>query len=398
MRRATLSLSLFAMAALISAAQPKPEFVFDLGFEYCFDNREFDAGGETFIESSTIHAARLTPAFGVALPVSDNVTHRILAGIDIFKDMGASPTSEDLQSSVNTGLFREMTLWYGLDANLPNSTLKACAGIFPRRFSVFGSFDTPSADMPGRDIPTLFISDALRFYDSNIEGILITSSRPGSYYEVSLDWLGLFGSRRREQFIVQSYGKGSILPWLSAGWVASLHHYANSFEYSGVVDDVTVSPFLSLSLDRLFPCLDRTALTFHYIQGIHQDRRNSTGLEPAFGGQATLEIRKRNIGVKNEIYYGMGQMPYYDVPGPDGLPYGSALYRGNPFYRISKGLDWKAPGMYDRLEFYYQPVVAGFLNLRLAACLHFTRNGFEGWQQKLCLVVNLDNFRIRNRS
>ena len=87
-----------------------------------------------------------------------------------------------------------MTLWYGLDANLPNSTLKACAGIFPRRFSVFGSSDTPSADMPGRDIPTLFISDALRFYDSNIEGILITSSRPGSYYEVSLDWLGLFGS------------------------------------------------------------------------------------------------------------------------------------------------------------------------------------------------------------
>ena len=51
MRRATLSLSLFAMAALISAAQPKPEFVFDLGFEYCFDNREFDAGGETFVES-----------------------------------------------------------------------------------------------------------------------------------------------------------------------------------------------------------------------------------------------------------------------------------------------------------------------------------------------------------
>ena len=94
----------------------------------------------------------------------------------------------------------------------------------------------------------------------------------------------------------------------------------------------------------------------------------------------------------------MGQMPYYDVSGPDGLPYGSALYRGNPFYRISKGLDWKASGMYDRLEFYYQPVVAGFLNLRLAACLHFTRNGFEGWQQKLCLVVNLDNFRIRNRS
>ena len=54
--------------------------------------------------------------------------------------------------------------------------------------------------------------------------------------------------------------------------------------------------------------------------------------------------------------------------------------------------------MYDRLEFYYQPVVAGFLNLRLATCLHFTGNGFEGWQQKLCLVVNLDNFRIRNRS
>ena len=54
--------------------------------------------------------------------------------------------------------------------------------------------------------------------------------------------------------------------------------------------------------------------------------------------------------------------------------------------------------MYDRLEFYYQPVVACFLSLLLATCLHFTGNGFEGWQQNLCLVVNLDNFRIRNRS
>ena len=63
MRRATLSLSLFAMAALISAAQPKPEFVFDLGFEYCFDNREFDAGGETFIESSTSYFIFLNFSF-----------------------------------------------------------------------------------------------------------------------------------------------------------------------------------------------------------------------------------------------------------------------------------------------------------------------------------------------
>ncbi|MGN0202412.1 MAG: hypothetical protein ACI399_05845 [Candidatus Cryptobacteroides sp.] len=396
MKRTLLSLSLLALTAFAAGSQPKPGFVYDIGFCYCFDNREFDAGAEAFSDSKTIHAARLTPSLGISIPVSGAVTHSLMTGIDIVKDMGASPTSEDMQSSVNIGLFREMTLWYGISARLPEISYRGCVGIFPRKYSVFGCSDNSAGDIPGRNIPSLFLSDSYRFYDSNIEGLLFSASRKRAYYEVSLDWLGMFGSYRREQFIVQSYGKGGVCSWADAGWVASLHHFANSMECTGVIDDVTLSPFVSFNLNRVLDAgLDRLSLTIHYIQGIHQDRRNSTGLEYAYGGQAELSAMKWNLGVKNEIYYGMGQMPYYDLTGPDGEMYGSSLYRGNPFYRISPEGDWKATGIYDRLEIFYQPTIAGFLNLRLSACLHFTGKGFEGWQQRFVLFVNLDNHRVK---
>ncbi|MGN1215334.1 MAG: hypothetical protein ACI4TJ_03715 [Candidatus Cryptobacteroides sp.] len=397
MKRAVLLLLLPVLCSVECMAQSRPQLVYDLGFEYCFDNREFDSGQESFTDSRTIHAARLTPAIGLSLPSSADVQQRIMLGIDIFKNMGDSPTSEELRNSVNSGLLREMTLWYAIEASLPKTTVKGYAGIFPRRYSVFGNPDTPKEDMPGRDIPSLFLSDANRFYDSNLEGILVTSANSRSYYELSLDWLGLFGSRRREQFIIQSYGKGSLSKWIHAGWVASLHHYANSLEYSGVIDNATLAPFLYFGFERLCRTpFDRLSLTFHYIQGIHQDRRNSTGLEYAFGGQVSLDVRKRNFGIRNEIYYGMGQMPYYDLEGPDGNAYSSSLYRGNPFYRISPNGDWKVPGVYDRLDLYYQPIVAGILNLRISNRFHFSGNGYEGWQQVVLLSVNLDRFRVKN--
>ena len=52
-------------------------------------------------------------------------------------------------------------------------------------------------------------------------------------------------------------------------------------------------------------------------------------------------------------------------------------------------------GFYDRLELFYEPSIAGFIDLKVGIVAHFapTRDyafGFAGWQQRVGLTFNLD--------
>lgn len=128
-----------------------------------------------------------------------------------------------------------------------------------------------------------------------------------------------------------------------------------------------------------------------YIQGIHQDRVRETGLNLTFGGQLTLNLAYRRFGVLNDTYYGTGQMPYFDWLDAGGNLYGKDLYPGSLFYRIqTDGKSWKHSGYYDRAEVYWQPYIADFVSLRLSAVFHLTGDGFQGSQQKLGVVFDLE--------
>lgn len=316
-----------ALLTLPSFAQNKPKFIYDVDFEYCFDNREFDAGKQAFTPSMTINAARLTPMGGISIVQDKYLTHKVMAGVDVMKDMGESVTPVSDPHLDNLGLFRELFFWYNLDARLRKADINGYAGMFPRRFSVFGGIDTPSSRLPGHDIPTVFLSDWNRFYDTNMEGILITAQRPRAYYEIGLDWLGMFGPARREQFIISTYGKSQLNRWLQAGWVGTFHHYANSAECRGVVDNHLLSPFVSFDFGRILHAgIQDLSLTLNGIVGVHQDRMKGTGLEMTSGVQATTNVRNWNVGVRNELYLGSGQMPYFDHVAPEGVPYGTSLY------------------------------------------------------------------------
>ena len=72
----------------------KAQFVYDVNFEMNFDNREFYRS--RFSESMTIFGARLTPSFGLEKIQADGTSHRLITGIDIMKDFGASPISEGI--------------------------------------------------------------------------------------------------------------------------------------------------------------------------------------------------------------------------------------------------------------------------------------------------------------
>lgn len=385
-----IALALLLATALPGRSQNKVDLTYGADFQYYFDNREYDGSGNRFETSGTVHAARLTPSVGVMV-AGGGMTHRLTLGLDVMKNMGESPVGEGDKDLRNAGLFREMTFWYGLDSRRGSRRFSLLAGIFPRHNSVFGSgFPAWSEDPVRTDfVPSLFISDVNQFYDNNLEGVLLKYETRRGYCEAGLDWMGMIGHGRRERFQIFTYGNFALAgDFLRAGWTATMGHFANTLEYRGVVDNILVSPFVSLAAGRRNFRLDSK---LSYIQGIHQDRINGTGLEPSFGGLLTLNIGYRKFGVLNYSYYGGGQMPYYGTIDAGGNILGQqGLYFGSPFYRIhGDGESWRHSGFYDRAEVYWQPYVADFVRVRLSAVFHFTGDGYHGSQQRLSVVFDL---------
>ena len=361
--------------------EPRVKFLYDANFNYHFDNREFSAGGDRFTGSMTIYGARLTPSIGLQVRQNGNVRHKVMLGIDIMKDFGRHPSAvaaspEHDRGLENTRLFREMTMYYGIDARLGEWNVKGYAGMFPRSFSE-GEYSQA------------FFSDSLRFYDNNLEGALIKAYGPRTYIEVAFDWDGMSGSYRREQFNAFGYGRHQFCDLFSAGLAFKYHHYANTEEYAGVVDDCMVQPFVRFSFGQYCSWQDISA-SLGWYQSLQQDRRFKNGKSNSGGAELTFNVRNWNVGLENRLYYGQDLMPFYNNLDDGGYKYGNSLYAGCPFYRLVPVHDsgWH---LYDMLEVYYQPHIADFMDLRLAITAHFP-DGFryEGMQQKLSLIFSLD--------
>lgn len=359
--------------------------IYDLDFEYYFDNRENETSDSYYSPSMTINSVRLTPTAGIEIAQRNNLNHRLMLGIDIQKNMGESPTGDYDKSLRNWDLFKEITLYYRLRWRNEKNILTGYAGMFPRHFC-------------GEKYSTAFISDSLRFFDNNLEGIMLQLERPKAFYEIGCDWCGMYGSKRREKFAIFSYGEGSLLPWLSAGWTFYGIHYANSEEYRGVVDNNLAQLFLRFDFTGRTGFQDLST-KISFLQGAHQDRKSDNGFIFPNGFEHELSIRRWNVGIDNRFYFGANLMPFYDNIEPSGHKFGTGLYQNDPHYRIHRSplVESNKYGGYDRLEAYYQPKIASFLDLKVAVVLHFAGDfnkpsdfGFAGWQQKFSLLFNLD--------
>ena len=207
-----------------------------------FDNREFSQS--RFTPSMTIFGARLTPQVGLSFDESSGGKHRLMAGVDVMKDFGASPVSEliaggktaetDLKLN-NLKLFREVVLYYNFNKRLSDVDMEIYAGIFPR------------AQLEG-EWSEAFFSDSLRFYDNNLEGLLLKFRRPEAYFEVGCDWMGQYGKARREKFMIFTSGRGKVLPFMSLGYAGYMLHYANSSQAKGLVDNILINPYVNFEL------------------------------------------------------------------------------------------------------------------------------------------------------
>ena len=351
----------------------KVGFVYDLDFDMQFDNREFD--GTSYTSSMTVFGARVTPALGVGLQQKNGTKHRLMVGIDIMKNFGAA--------SKNSELFDEMTLYYDVKKQLGKTGFEMVAGIFPRRYAE-GSYSQA------------FYSDSLRFYDNNLEGLLLKFSRPKAYFEIGCDWMGMYDTFSRERFQIFSSGEGKVLPFLSLGYAASLYHFSCSGVSIGVVDNALINPYLRFDLASV---ADMQALSVRlgWFQALQNDRANVGHYVFPGGAEVVMEVQKWNVGVRNDMFIGTDMMPYYNAVDNAGYKYGNVLYMGSPFYRVwDDGRD--GIGLADRLEVYYAPKFgAPYLDMKVSAIFHFDGEKYCGCRQMVSLNFNLEKLLCRKK-
>lgn len=382
-RSLVLIISLLLLSLGLRAEDHKMRLAYDVDFETRFDNREYYRSA--FSPSMTIFGARLTPSAGLDIYQNKDISHRLMAGIDVRKDFGASPVSKLLTGGTetpetslkqnNTDLFREMLLYYNLDASAGKAALQLYAGIFPRR-AVMG------------DYSDVFFSDSLMFYDNNIEGVLLRIRRPRSYWEVGCDWMGQFGQVRKEKFMIFSYGQSNITPSFKLGYSGYMYHFAGSQKARGVVDNILLNPFMKYDFGD--PAgFQELSVRLGWLQAMQHDRLFVGHYVFPGGGELDLVVKKWNFGISNHLFCGTDMMPYYNSKDSGGDKYGDRLYFGDPFYRMHDD-DTSGVGVYDRLEVFYEPDLGPYLKIGIGARFHFHGSRYSGCQQVLSLKFNLN--------
>lgn len=385
-------LCLLALSMPLYAGQKdddKVRVTYDVDFEMRFDNREYYKSA--FSSSMTVFGARLTPSVGLYVPQREkNMEHRVMFGADVMKDFGASPissliaggvaTDETSPSLVNTALFREIVLYYRMNKATARTGLELYAGIFPRRASE-GSYSEA------------FFSDSLRFYDNNLEGILLKIRRPKAYWEVGCDWMGQFGQARKERFMIFSSGRSHITSFFDVGYSAYMYHFAGSEKARGVVDNILLNPYIRFDFGNRLG-FQEFSLRLGWLQGMQHDRVFVGHYVLPGGGEFDIALKKWNVILRNHLFYGTDMMPYYNSLDAGGDKYGTRLYMGDPFYRIhddgSTGF-----GAYDRLDISYEPHIGRYLSIMISARFHFHGFRYSGCQQVVGVKFNINEILKR---
>lgn len=354
-----------AVTTLAADSTKTVRFAYDVGFDMSFDNREVYRSA--FTRSMTIFGAQLSPSVGISIdqPAS-GVNHKVMVGVDLQKEFGGS-----------NDLLDEITLYYRLQKDFGETDMTLYAGVFPRK-------NTEGSYSPA------FFSDSLSFYDNNLEGLMLQFRRPKAHFEVACDWMGQYGSDSRERFMIFSAGEGQVAPILSLGYAGYMYHYANSHKHKGVVDNILLNPYLRLDFVPALK-MQKMSMRFGWLQSLQNDREHASGYVFPGGGEFDLEVRNWNVGLLNRLYYGTDLMPYYNSKDNTGTKYGPSLYMGDPFYRVYDD-GTSGPGLYDRMEFYYEPDIKGsskYLKIRISAIFHFNSHKYCGAQQMVGVTFDL---------
>ncbi|MBO4466435.1 MAG: hypothetical protein J5748_07170 [Bacteroidales bacterium] len=354
MKRLAIIILLLACSV---AALAQTKFFTGSGLGYVFDNHEFAPSGGQYIPSETIHFVRVSNVFGWEFPQSDNVSHKVVFGVDMVKQMGTEV--EALKDIV-----ADVPIYYQASSDDGEKAFCAAVGSFPRRF-VRGAYSEA------------LMSEETMETDFNLDGMYLSYGKGAFFTELALDWMGKYGNTRKERFQILSYGAWDVAGVFSFGWAGSFYHYAGSVAAPGVVDNHHLQVFGKVALA---PLGDDSELSLK-LSGIasYQRDRLRDDLRLPYGGEAEALFRWKSLGVRNVTAYTGDMVPFYRDLDSAGNMYGDMLYRGSKFYK----------GFYDLAELYWMPRITKKLDLKVSFRFHYGAAGFLGSEQRVALVFDI---------
>lgn len=323
---------------LLPSALLAQTFLWEVDFDTRFDNREYKHSPTSM--SQTLFSSRLTPTVGLGWGEGN----AIKIGADLWADFGAETFSKE----------PSVLLYYDYQSD----NFNAYAGVLPRR-NVMGNYSNA------------FFSDSVRFYDANLDGMLLQYTGRLGYFEFACDWNSRQSDTKREKFMLFSSAQlRNDMAYI--GYNFAMYHHAGTTNAEGVVDNILIHPNIGANLSKILN-IDTLMVQVGWLQSFQNDRYHVGKYVKPGGVQVELRVEKWNFGVYNTFYKGKNLMPYYK-------DYGAGLYMGETFYR--------SDDFYNRLELYWHPIRKKNMDLKVTSVHHY--DGIKwGWQQLIRFGVKI---------
>lgn len=334
-------------------------FFYKARFDFMLDNLE---DSQKFWDTRTMYAISITPEISIRY-----MLHSLNLGAFLAQNMGET-------KGLTIG---KLVAYYEYDGKY----FGVNAGIFPRKnWNV--------------NYPLSYFRNDFLFYNALSNGIMFyfhtqPESKLSTKAELIFDWYGGNLDKRIDEFFILGGVKTSAFKNIAYGGASFLMFHTKNSDIlgkDGVMFNGEADTYL---MDRIYYDAhigaDFTPLTNIFsllkiqggILGSIERKRRLSGLgnfnnAAGFSGLATIEFK--GFGFEELVYYGNGQMKYFNE-------YGETFYEGLPFYRSD---------YFFRSNVYYR-YDTKYLNTKLSLMFYALPNGVLSTQQRLDLTFKFNS-------
>ncbi len=276
------------------ASKPRPQFRYAVSFRTILDNLE---DSWDYMPTRTIVGSTLTPMVGVQYG-----NHALMGGVFLSTKYG----SDKFLDKIDPRIYYQYK----------DERFMVVAGLFSRDLM-----------KPSR---LFHYTTSFKAFNNTLHGFLGQYTTETGYVEALIDWYLADVGRRRDGFVFRISGAKRFGGWFLDGQF-SYHHrgdwdlFVDCKVYDRLQYDFRVGYDFAV-LQSVFRSL---YLTAGFVGDADQKRvGNDYKLKPGYGFEAAFNMNWKGLYLRNTVYYGKPQMPYY-------TEYGSELYFGDPFYHSS---------------------------------------------------------------
>lgn len=325
----------------VVAISPSHWFI-GAGFRTYFKNDEFS--GNSFGESGTLFGVRLSPYIGLQF----RQNHRLVFGVNMRQDFGAKVS---FVSDIKPMIYYRFS----------NGYWTAAAGCYPR-------------SIISRNYGDLLVDPCLDFREATMGGMIAHYEGRRGMFEVLINWDGMFSKERREKFTILSTGEYRW-SWFNTGYTFNLTHLAlsaNENPDEGVVENIMIAPYAGIRFNAFFDFDIRAQL----VASMQRDRHVSMSATYPVGTQINVGISKWGAFLRNNLYAGKSQMPFWNKYGP-------LMYNGFHMYATDRNI------YNETIAGYGHSVWNGAMNVEGRIAVAYDGTGV-GTYQTINLSINLE--------